>query len=103
MEDWLQKNFNKILSIICGILLFLIGLVGWFLNRTVIQYDDRFNEQSQIILKEVVERKEVDKDLQMQINNMVESKISYREYQTMQEDVTIIKQDIKDILRNQKR
>ena len=105
MQEWLDKHLGKILSFIGTVLLLAITLIGWFLNRTISQVDERFELQKEALRQEVSMRESEDKMLDLKIENYVSNK-EFREFkgtiQYMQEDVREMKKDIKILLKEVK-
>ncbi len=108
MAEWLEKHFNKVLGSALSFLVFLVSVIGWFLKREMDKNDQRYNQQHQIILREISDRKEADKGI-VEKNDvdhrtfrlMIESAVSYREFENVQKSLETIESDIKDILKNQ--
>lgn len=102
MEFKLRENLGSILTIFSSIMMILIMVIGYFLNRTMNEIDNNFNETNKIILIEKRERIKADETLELKLD----TKLSRREFnlyiqnlENINEDINEIQKDIKELLK----
>lgn len=107
MDRWLDEHLGRLLTISGVIIMISIGVIGWFLNRTVTQVDNQFKEQNKLILQEVKERKEEDRALELKIDSKLDVKqfnefkaSTEKSFTTLESNQRVIQEDIKEILKN---
>lgn len=107
MQDWIDKYLGTLLTIGGTTIMLIIAILGYFLKRTIDQVDTKFNQQYELIMKEVEERKSGDKDLELMINSKLDTR-QFNEFKAsaeksfgiLEKNQDVIQEDIKEILKN---
>lgn len=118
MQEWMDRHMGKMLTIVGGILMVLIGIVGWFLDRTMDESDRRFSEQNQLIHTEIAARSAGDYKIEEKLNAKIESEVktvmkntvSIAQFNEFKDNVDDIKgnvsetnRDVKELLKSKNR